>query len=209
MPLTPRKGLTVLDLLHRSCVLALVAAMGCADGRALADPRPEQKPTPSAPAKARSVHALAVKRLDGADVSLASFAGKVLLIVNTASECGFTPQYPGLEALYQKYQARGFAVLGFPSNDFGGQEPGSSTEIASFCKSKFGVTFPMFQKVKTIGAGRAPLYALLAAVKGEPKWNFHKYLIDKHGLVVEAWPSMMTPDAPEIARAIERELQLP
>ena len=194
----------MLDLLHRSAALVLVAVLGCAAGRALANPPAEPKP-----AKARSIHALTVKRLDGSDVSLASFSGKVLLIVNTASECGFTPQYAGLEALHQKYQARGFAVLGFPSNDFGGQEPGSAAEIASFCKNKFGVTFPLFQKVKTIGAGRAALYTLLAAAKGEPKWNFHKYLIDKHGQVVEAWPSMVTPDAPEITRAIERELLLP
>jgi glutathione peroxidase len=204
----------VLHLVHRSAALALIVGLfavpGCADERALANP-PKSEPKPAAPGqtKARSIHALTVKRLDGTDVPLASFAGKVLLIVNTASECGFTPQYAGLEALYEKYQARGFAVLGFPANDFGGQEPGSATEIASFCKRTFGVTFPMFEKVKTIGAGQAPLYGLLAASKGEPKWNFHKYLIDKHGLPVEDWPSMVTPDAPDIASAIERELRLP
>ena len=191
-------------------LLTLTAAAGCADARAQASPG--QKPAAAAPASAKkqpSVHSLKVKRLDGTDVSLASFKGKVLLVVNTASECGFTPQYAGLEALYEKYKARGFAVLGFPSNDFGGQEPGSSEEIASFCKSKFGVSFPMFQKVKAVGDKPAPLYALLAAAKGEPKWNFHKYLIDKHGQPVEAWPSMVAPDSPEIAQAIERELLLP
>lgn len=184
-----------------------LAAVSCTDEPAQASPG--EKPTAPKSAKPRSVHDLKVKRLDGEDVSLASFAGKVLLVVNTASECGFTPQYAGLEALYETYQARGFTVLGFPSNDFGEQEPGSSEEIATFCKTKFGVTFPMFQKIKTIGPGRTPLYALLTEAKGEPKWNFHKYLIDKHGLPAEAWPSMVPPDAPEIAEAIERQLLLP
>jgi glutathione peroxidase len=184
------------------------AATSCAD-RALANPEKKPPAQAQAPAKGRTIHDLKVKRLDGADVPLSSFAGKVLLIVNTASECGYTPQYAGLEALYEKYQSRGFMVLGFPSNDFGGQEPGSADEIASFCKSQFGVTFPMFQKVKALGADRAPLYALLSDAKGEPKWNFHKYLIDKHGKPVEAWQSAVRPDAPEIASAIERELLLP
>jgi len=196
---------SVKPLLAVTCLLS--AAIGCADAPAQASPG--EPSAAAAPAKARSVHALKVKRIDGTEVALSSYAGKVLLVVNTASECGFTPQYAGLEALYEKYSARGFAVLGFPANDFGGQEPGSEQEIASFCKSKFGVTFPMFQKVKTVGAGRAPLYALLAQSKGEPKWNFHKYLIDKHGHPVEAWPSMVPPDAPEIAQAIEQQLLLP
>jgi len=187
------------------CV-ALCLYSGCADNQVHASPGSPPQPAASRP---RSIHALTVKRLDGVDVPLVSYAGKVLLIVNTASECGFTPQYAGLEALHEKYQARGFSVLGFPSNDFGAQEPGSPQEIATFCKSKFGVTFPLFQKLKTVGAGRSPLYALLAAARGEPKWNFHKYLIDKHGQPVEAWPSAVGPEAPEVARAIERELILP
>jgi len=186
--------------------MIIAAAVGCSNVRAQASP--EQKPGAAA-AKPRSIHALKVTRIDGKDVSLSSFAGKVLLVVNTASECGFTPQYAGLEAVYEKYRARGFAVLGFPSNDFGGQEPGSAEEIASFCKSKFNVSFPMFQKLHAVGRSRAPLYALLAEAKGEPKWNFHKYLIDKHGQPVEAWPSAVSPDSPEIAQAIERELLLP
>ena len=157
----------------------------------------------------RSILDVPVERIDGTATSLAEHEGKVLLIVNVASKCGFTPQYNGLEALYEKYRARGFAVLGFPANDFGGQEPGSAQEIASFCKSKYGVSFPMFQKLKTVGKDRAPLYALLSDAKGEPKWNFHKYLIDKHGQPVQAWPSPVPPDSPEIAEAIERELLLP
>lgn len=155
------------------------------------------------------IHSLNVKRLDGSDTSLAAWAGKVLLIVNTASECGYTPQYAGLQALHAKYEAKGFSVLGFPSNDFGGQEPGSAEQIATFCSKNFGVTFPLFEKVAVKGSGRAPLYALLAEAKGEPKWNFHKYLIDKQGRPVEAWPSSVEPGSAEIARAIERELAKP
>ncbi len=152
------------------------------------------------------IHSLTVKKLNGEDVSLGAWAGKVVLIVNTASQCGYTPQYTGLETLHAKYEGRGFSVLGFPSNDFGGQEPGSSEQIATFCKTKYGVTFPMFQKVNVKGAERAPLYALLGDAKGEPKWNFHKYLIDKKGHPVAAWPSSVEPSSPEIAQAIEREL---
>ena len=155
------------------------------------------------------IHSLTVHRLDGTPVSLSAWAGKVVLIVNTASECGYTPQYEGLEALHAKYEARGFAVLGFPSNDFGGQEPGTAEQIATFCKTKYGVTFPMFEKVPVKGNGRAPLYAVLAEAKGEPKWNFHKYLVDKPGRPVEAWPSSVMPSSEEIAQAIERELARP
>ena len=164
--------------------------------------------TPSAPTGA-SVHSLAVARLDGTKTPLSAWAGKVLLVVNTASECGFTPQYEGLETLHKKYEAKGFSVLGFPSNDFGEQEPGSAEEIATFCRSKYGVTFPMFQKVKTTGTERAPLYALLSDAKGPPEWNFHKYLVDKKGVPVRAWPSRVTPSSPELAAAIERELAAP
>ncbi|MDX2050927.1 MAG: glutathione peroxidase [Polyangiaceae bacterium] len=155
------------------------------------------------------IHSLTVKRLDGTPVELSSFSGKVLLIVNTASECGYTPQYEGLEALHAKYEAQGFSVLGFPSNDFGGQEPGSPEQIATFCRSKYGVTFPMFEKVATKGAERAPLYALLSDALGAPKWNFHKYLIDKHGRPVAAWPSKVEPGGAELAQAIEKQLKLP
>lgn len=175
-------------------------------------------PAPSAPSQAgqgapatngASVHPLKVKRLDGTETQLGAWAGKVLLIVNTASECGYTPQYEGLQALQAKYEARGFSVLGFPSNDFGGQEPGTAEDIAAFCKTRYGVTFPMFQKVKTTGADRAALYALLSDAKGAPKWNFHKYLVDKKGLPVEAWPSAVKPGAAELAQRIEQELAKP
>lgn len=153
-----------------------------------------------------TLHTLKAKRLDGTEEALSTYAGKVVLVVNTASECGYTPQYAPLEALYEKYKDRGFTVLGFPSNDFGGQEPGSAADIAAFCKSKYGVTFPLFDKVKTKGDGQSPVYALLAQAKGEPKWNFHKYLVDKQGNVVAAWPSAVRPDSAEITQAIEEQL---
>ena len=153
-----------------------------------------------------SIHPLTMKRLDGTDTALSAWAGQVLLIVNTASKCGYTPQYQGLQQLHAKYTPRGFAVLGFPSNDFGGQEPGSSEEIAKFCVSIYDVNFPMFEKTKVIGQERSPLYALLSEARGEPKWNFHKYLIDKQGRPVAAWPSAVDPSAPEIATAVEAQL---
>lgn len=167
---------------------------------------PKETTMTAAPNEARSIHALTMNRLDGSAAPLASFKGKVLLVVNTASECGYTPQYEGLQALHAKYEARGFAVLGFPSNDFGGQEPGSSPEIATFCKTRFGVAFPMFEKVKTTGNERSELYAILSDAKGPPKWNFHKYLIDKAGRPVAAWSSAVVPASPEIARAIDAQL---
>lgn len=153
-----------------------------------------------------SIHELRVKRLDGTEISLGDYAGKVLLIVNTASECGYTPQYAGLEALHEKYAGRGFAVLGFPSNDFGAQEPGSAQEIEAFCRTKYGIQFPMFEKLKAVGADASPLYAALGQAKGPPKWNFHKYLVDKQGNVVASYPSSVKPDAAELAQAIDAEL---
>lgn len=171
-----------------------------------APPAPDSPPPVTSAVASPSIHALTVERLDGTETALSSYAGQVLLIVNTASKCGHTPQYEGLQALHAKYSPRGFAVLGFPSNDFAGQEPGTAHEIASFCTSIYGVNFPMFEKTKTIGAGRSPLYALLAEARGEPKWNFHKYLVDKHGRPVQAWASAVQPGSPEIANAIEAQL---
>lgn len=124
-----------------------------------------------------------------------SYAGKVILVVNTASECGFTPQYEGLQKLYDQYQDRGFVVLGFPSNDFGNQEPGDEEAIAEFCKINYGVEFPMFEKIRVKGENAHPFYRQLAEAAGEvPQWNFHKYLIDRTGNVVGAYDSRVTPD---------------
>lgn len=138
------------------------------------------------------------------------YAGQVLLIVNTASKCGFTPQYEGLEALQQKYAGQGFAVLGFPSNDFKGQEPGSEAQIQEFCTLTYGVKFPMFEKVHVIGPDATPLYRSLRASTGvEPGWNFHKYLIGRDGKVVANFPSKVTPQDPALVAAIEREIKAP
>ena len=135
------------------------------------------------------------------------YAGKVLLVVNTASKCGFTPQYEGLEALQQEYASRGFSVLGFPSNDFKGQEPGSEEQIQEFCTLTYGVKFPMFEKVNVIGDKATPLYQRLTRETGvAPGWNFHKYLISRDGRVVAQFPSKVTPQDPALRAAIDREL---
>jgi glutathione peroxidase len=154
-------------------------------------------------APSASLWELSAKGIDGKDVALSTYKGKVVLAVNVASECGYTPQYEGLEKLYEKYKDKGFFVLGFPSNEFGGQEPGSNSEIATFCKSKYGVTFPMFAKIETKGANASPVYKLLTANHGEPKWNFHKYLVGKDGRVRMAYPSKVKPDDAELTKAID------
>ena len=144
---------------------------------------------------------------DDAPQNLCQYAGKVVLVVNTASYCGFTRQYEGLEALYAKYQSRGLVVLGFPSNDFGKQEPGSAKEIADFCFNTYGVKFPMFAKTVVSGSQRNPLYAeLMQATKAEPKWNFHKFLIDRSGKPVASFVSNVEPENVVITTAIEKAL---
>ena len=139
--------------------------------------------------------------------SLCQYAGKVLLVVNTASECGYTPQYEGLEALYRKYKSRGLVVLGFPSNDFGGQEPGSNKEIAAFCVNQYAIDFPMFAKTPVKGKEANPFYAELAKATGAaPRWNFHKYLVDRSGRQVQSFDTRVEPDDAKLTAAIERML---
>ena len=144
-----------------------------------------------------------------APVNLAqAYGGQVLLVVNTASKCGYTPQYEGLEALHARYAGQGFAVLGFPSGDFRDQEFEDEARIQEFCTLTYGVKFPMFQRVHVVGAEAVPLYRELARQAGQaPKWNFHKYLISRDGRVVASFESRVKPDAPEIVAAIERELK--
>ncbi|MFT0878824.1 glutathione peroxidase [Rhodopseudomonas sp. G2_2311] len=147
-----------------------------------------------------SIYDFTAKSLAGKDVALKQFEGKVLLIVNTASACGFTPQYKGLEALQQKYGARGFSVLGFPCNQFGAQESGDEAQIAQFCSVNYGVTFPMFAKIDVNGAGAHPLYKFLKDEKGgllgsAIKWNFTKFLVDRSGRVVSRHAPTTTPEA--------------
>jgi glutathione peroxidase len=150
------------------------------------------------------------KRLqDDVPQDLCQYAGKVVLVVNTASYCGFTSQYQGLEALYAKYGSRGLVVLGFPSNDFGKQEPGNAKEIADFCFNTYGVKFPMFAKSAVKGPKANPLHASLIKATGEePKWNFTKYLIDRNGKVLEYFPSKVTPDDKVLVSKIEQALAM-
>jgi len=155
-----------------------------------------------------SLYTLSTRTLGGAPVSLSSFAGKVTLVVNVASECGYTPQYAGLQALHDELKGRGFSVLGFPSNDFGRQEPGSAEQIATFCERNYGVTFPMFEKlVVKAGPDQSPIYAELSRASGKlPAWNFAKYVVGGDGEVVAFFESKVAPSAPELRAAIETAL---
>lgn len=157
-----------------------------------------------------SVDDFSAESLSGQPVSLSAYHGKVLLIVNTASECGFTPQYQGLEALYKKYKHQGFEVLGFPCNQFGGQEPGSSEQIAAFCEKNFGVTFPLFAKIEVNGANAHPLFVWLKSeARGilgskDIKWNFTKFLVARDGRVVDRYATMTAPEklSPDIEKLL-------
>ena len=164
---------------------------------------------PATPAKGGlNVYGFTLETIDGTERSLGDFHGKVLLLVNTASECGYTPQYEGLQRLHARYEKRGFSVVAFPSNDFGGQEPGSNKEIKAFCSTKFGVTFPLFAKITVKGPNKHPLYAMLTRTPppGEVTWNFNKFLIGKDGTVLSRYDSDVTPEATSLIQAIEKAL---
>jgi glutathione peroxidase len=160
----------------------------------------------------KSVLDFKMKDIDGSDVKLSKYKGKVLLFVNTASKCGYTPQYEGLEAIYNKYKDQGFYVLGFPANNFGAQEPGTEAEIKEFCTLKYHVTFPMFAKISVKGDDQDPLYKYLTSKETNPQfagdisWNFNKFLIDRDGKVVARFSSKDTPESPEVTAAIEKYL---
>lgn len=146
--------------------------------------------------------------LKGEPADLCQYEGKVLVVVNTASYCGYTNQYQGLEGLFQKYRGQGLVVLGVPSNDFGKQEPGSNAEVADFCERTFKVRFPMLEKSVVSGPDAIPLYKALAAKTGQaPKWNFHKYLVNRQGEAVAAFPSAVAPDDPKLVAAVEKALK--
>ena len=163
---------------------------------------------PAAERKApMSLHEITLNTLDGRAQSLGAYRGKVVLAVNVASECGFTPQYAGLQKLYADYKDRGLVVLGFPCNQFGAQEPGTAAQIESFCQKNYGVTFPLFEKLDVKGAHQAPVYQFLTAKHGEPAWNFHKYLVGKDGQVLQAFPSKVAPESAELRAAIEAALK--
>jgi glutathione peroxidase len=153
-----------------------------------------------------SLHDISATTIDGEAQSLADYKGKVLLVVNTASQCGSTPQYAGLEGLWRHYRDRGLVVLGFPSNDFGEEEPGTEAEIKTFCSTMFKVSFPMFSKVHVKGDEQAPVYRFLAADYGEPKWNFHKYLVARDGKVIKAFPTAIAPEDASLRAAVEAAL---
>jgi glutathione peroxidase len=154
-----------------------------------------------------SFYDLKTQTLAGQPADLAAYRGKVTLVVNTASECGYTPQYEGLEKLHREMSAKGFSVLGFPSNDFGSQEPGTAQEIAEFCRKNYGVTFPMFAKLVTRpGPNQSAIYTFLGSSGNLPSWNFAKYLIGKDGAVVGFFPSAVTPESTELRGAITKAL---
>jgi glutathione peroxidase len=159
-----------------------------------------------------SIYDIPVKTLSGEDSSLGSLAGKALLVVNVASKCGNTPQYTALEALHERLADRGFAVVGFPCNQFGGQEPGTADEIAEFCSTTYGVTFPMFEKIEVNGGGRHPIYTELTATPdaggeaGDVQWNFEKFLLRPDGTVAKRFRPRTAPDDPEVLAAIEENL---
>jgi glutathione peroxidase len=157
----------------------------------------------------KGFYGFTMKTIDGKDQSLEDFKGKVLLVVNTASECGFTPQYEGLEALYQKYKDRGLRILAFPANDFGAQEPGTDEEIHTFCSTKYNVTFDLFSKICVKGADMHPLYVWLTGregFSGPIAWNFNKFLIGRDGQVAARYPSKVAPQSSELASALEELL---
>src|SRR5580704_12827800 len=162
---------------------------------------------------ASSVYDFTMPALNGTPTPLAGFKGKVVLVVNVASQCGYTPQYEGLQALYAKYKDQGFAIAGFPANNFGGQEPGTNEEIGTFCKSKYGVTFPMFSKISVQGTDIAPLYRFLTDKTANPKtggdiqWNFTKFLIDRNGKVIQRFEPAVTPLSPELESSIAAALK--
>ena len=151
-----------------------------------------------------------LKDIDGKETSLKAYQGKVLLIVNVASKCGLTPQYKALEAMHEKYKDKGFTVLGFPCNQFNGQEPGTNEEIKHFCSSKYAVTFPLFDKLEVNGAKRHPLYVALAGegspFPGDIKWNFGKFLIGRDGKILKRFEPRTAPDSPEVVKEIEAAL---
>jgi len=157
-----------------------------------------------------TVHDFTATTIDGTATPLRDYAGRALLIVNVASQCGLTPQYAGLQQLHERWAGRGLAVLGFPCNQFGSQEPGSEAQIKTFCETRFGVTFPMFAKVEVNGGGRHPLYAFLTSQATRPDgpgdivWNFAKFLVDADGRVVARFAPTVAPDAPELLEAIEK-----
>lgn len=161
---------------------------------------------------AANIYDYTLPSIDGQPLPLSTFKGKVVLVVNVASRCGYTPQYAGLEALYEKYKDQGFVIVGFPANNFGAQEPGTNQEIKTFCSSKYNVKFPMYAKVSVKGDDTTPLYQYLTTktekpISGEIKWNFTKFLVDKNGNVVQRFEPEVTPESKDVVSAVEKLLK--
>ena len=160
----------------------------------------------------KSILEFTLKNIDGQEVKLGDYSGKVLLLVNVASKCGYTPQYEGLESIYRKYKDRGFVVMGFPANNFLGQEPGTNEEIKTFCMTRYNVTFPMFSKISVKGANIHPLYRFLTSKETNPEfggdisWNFNKFLVDRRGKIVDRFGTREKPESEKVAQAIEKAL---
>jgi len=199
----------------RRLTVAVAAAMSIAGAACSGSPAPEATARPAeasmSAASGPAVLDQKVTSLEGEPIDLAAFRGSVMLVVNTASKCGYTPQYAGLEELYQRYKDRGLVVIGFPSNDFANQEPGTAEEIASFCRFNYGVSFPMMAKVATKGPDRSPVYAALTegtpeGIRGEIRWNFTKFLVDRDGRVVARFEPKVEPLSDELVTAVERLL---
>lgn len=181
--------------------IALITAFGCGSIIAANPPK-----------KAKTIYDFTVKDIDGNDVKLKKYKGKVALVVNVASKCGYTPQYEGLQAIYQKYKDQGFVILGFPANNFREQEPGTNAEIKEFCESKYKVTFPLFAKISVKGEDQEPLYKYLTGKETNPEfagditWNFNKFLVDKNGKIIARFTSKDTPQSETVTQAIEKAL---
>lgn len=161
---------------------------------------------------ASNIYGFTLPLLNGKDAPLANYKGKVVLVVNVASRCGFTPQYTALESIYEKYKDQGFVIIGFPANNFAGQEPGTNDDIAKFCTGKYNVQFPVYGKISVKGDDQAPLYTYLTkeanpALAGDIKWNFTKFLVDRNGNVVQRFEPATTPDSPQVIAAIEQLLK--
>ena len=171
-------------------------------------------PTPTSPPPEKSLYEFTMEDIDGNDVKLEAYKGQVAMIVNVASRCGFTPQYEGLEAIYEKYKDRGFTILGFPANNFLGQEPGEEADIKAFCSTNFGVKFPLFAKISVTGKDQHPLFTLLTSKQSNPEfggditWNFNKFLLDKNGKIVARFGTKENPDSQEVTSAIEKFLDV-
>src|SRR5688572_8340323 len=194
--------------LAASCSLGFLLA-ACAAGAASPEPADATSRSTAPKESPMDFYSLRTNALDGTPQDLASYRGKVTLVVNVASECGYTPQYAGLQKLHADWKGRGFAVLGFPSNDFGGQEPGTPEQIQLFCTTKYKVDFPLFAKVQTkAGAEQSPVYKLLGEATGKlPNWNFCKYLVGKDGKVIAFHASKVAPEDPALRAAIEAALK--